>query len=340
MISDYWALDGTVDERCPEHLFRWTWNDYRPVLGENSWAMLLGPMQVAYMKYGSVAAIPNNHLSIQLALDFIPSLLKQRKNTLGAILYAPKNTFSGSSDLGVTVSTENNISLLGGLKMLRFLLTAKNIHMDRLGDINSLISSIEGFVKSTYDSSLGFFRQGGYIDSNDEYHWNEGPDSFAVDCQTWAMSVISPLLIDQWFGAGTSLNIWLTTKKLGGYNYNPVTLLADGVGFTHNEVDQVFSGEWTLGAINMLRIFAEEYSNPLYREEGQHMLNIVKAQLVRSEVIDQQNVIGVLYANKRYWIPFGWWANPVLSTVSTSWTVLVDSEYNPLHLGGEYKVNY
>jgi hypothetical protein len=30
----------------------WTWNDYRPVLGENSWANLLAPLQVAYQKYG------------------------------------------------------------------------------------------------------------------------------------------------------------------------------------------------------------------------------------------------------------------------------------------------
>lgn len=52
MIADYWALDGTVDARCPDKNHRWTWNDYRPVLGENSWANLLAPLQVAILKYG------------------------------------------------------------------------------------------------------------------------------------------------------------------------------------------------------------------------------------------------------------------------------------------------
>ncbi len=42
---------------------------------------------------------------------------------------------------------------------------------------------------------------------------------FAVDCQTWVLSVLGMQTVDGWFGAGTSLNIWTTAMKLGGYVY-------------------------------------------------------------------------------------------------------------------------
>jgi len=188
---------------------------------------------------------------------------------------------------------------------------------------------------------LGYFRQGGTYDPiSKQFYWATGSALFAVDCQTWAMSVINPLLIDQWFGPGTSHSIWKKTKTLGGFKCSTENGWCDGVGFTENQADQVFSGEWTLGAINMLRIFAKEYSDPSFMNEAQHMLDSVNSQLFKSETIDGKPVVGILYANKRYWIPFGWWANSLISTVSTSWTVVVEKNFNPLHLGGEYKIDY
>jgi len=47
----------------------------------------------------------------------------------------------------------------------------------------------------------------------------------------------------------------------------------------------------------------------------------------------------ILYANKRTYIPFGWWANPLPATSSTAWGLMVDAEFNPFYLGGHYK-NY
>ena len=41
-----------------------------------------------------------------------------------------------------------------------------------------------------------------------------------------------------------------------------------------------------------------------------------------------------LYANKRFRIPFGWWANPVPSLASTAWSVMADKNFNPFILGG------
>jgi len=89
MLSDYWALDGTLDERCPDKGFRWTWNDYRPVLGENSWAHLLSPLQVAYEKFGTVAAIPSNDLSITMAINYVPSIVKML-SPIGAVFLCSK----------------------------------------------------------------------------------------------------------------------------------------------------------------------------------------------------------------------------------------------------------
>jgi len=336
MISDYWAFQGTVDQRCPEKNVPWTWNDYRPVLGENAWAFLIAPLQVAFIKYGSVANIPPNDLSLSMALNILPSFVKMCRPN-GGVAFSPNNTLNGNRDSGYDVSTENNASLLGGLKMLRYILTTKGIYLERLAEVNLLIDSIERYIKSSYDPVNQFFRQGGTYYNPPDFQWST---DFAVDCQTWVMSVINPLLIDQWFGTGTSNAIWQKTKALGGFNCNAITGYCDGLGFSYNTNDRVFSGEWTLGGVNMLRIFAREYSNPAYLTEATFMRDAIESQLRQTQTIDGVPVIGLLYANKRYFIPFGWWANPVLSTASSSWAIMADNDYNPFYLGGEYRVNY
>jgi len=302
---------------------------------------LIAPLQVAYFRYGkNIYAIPSDDQSLLMALDMLPSLMVQ-KSTNGAVFYSPKNTMSGGWDHGYTVSTENNISLLAGLKMLRYILSTRGFHLDKLADINTLINAVEAYIKDSFSPQLGYFRQGGHYDINSRnFIWAEGSTIFSVDCQTWAMSVISPLLIDQWFGPGSAHKIWEVTKTLGGYSCNPATKLCKGVGYSNNQQDQVFSGEWTLGAVNMLRIFAVEYNNDAYRTEALFMRQAIEDELIGTATIDNFPVTGVKYSNKRYYIPFGWWANPLLSTASTGWTVLADNDFNPFHWGGAYKVNY
>jgi hypothetical protein len=41
-----------------------------------------------------------------------------------------------------------------------------------------------------------------------------------------------------------------------------------------------------------------------------------------------------LYASKRYQIPFGWYANPLPSTASTGWMIMVADDYDPFAYGG------
>jgi len=271
-----------------------------------------------------------------MALGLLPSLLKQM-SAVGAVHYAPKNTLTGAYDVGYDVSTENNVSVLSGLLMLRYLLTQKNIYLDKLAEINFLIERITEYLRSSFDPVEGYFLQGLAYDENDNFVWRY---TFAVDCQTWALSVLGPLLVDQWLGPRASVAIWENTKKLSGYHCNDQTGYCEGVGYTEDADKDVFSGEWTLGAINMLRIFARDYNDPSFLNEAQFMLDNVNTQLLQNENIDGVPVTGILYSNKRYWIPFGWWANNYLSTASTGWNVLVQSNYNPLHLGGAYTANY
>jgi hypothetical protein len=74
---------------------------------------------------------------------------------------------------------------------------------------------------------------------------------------------------------------------------------------------QVFSGEWSFGAINMLRIFANEYSNTSttwsteFANESAYMRSAIDNQLLQQGVLitgnsTQQQVTGINYANKRF----------------------------------------
>jgi len=342
-ISDYWAFANTVDLRCPELNLNWIWNDYKPVLGENAWANIIGPIQVAHIRYGGADKIPDNDLSISLATSFVRSLPQMKVPQIGGLFYSPMNTLADPThDLGITVSTENNISVLAALKQLLVVLNVKNLFPEMLGTIKSLIDNIEQYIKSSYDPTLGYFRQGGTVDPNSiQFTWETGKKSFAVDCQTWAITVLGPKKIDSWFGAGTSKALWKTTKKLGGYHFNEATGSADGVGYSVNSDDQAFSGEWTFGAINMLRVLARDLGDKSYLEEANAMRQNIEDKLTDSFTIgDSNTVTAVKYANKRYYIPFGWFANPIASTASTSWAVFVDSNFNPFHLGGNYTSDY
>jgi len=96
----------------------------------------------------------------------------------------------------------------------------------------------------------------------------------------------------------------------------------EGLGYSINNDDEAYSGEWTFGGINMLRIFGSVLTNSTYPAEADGLRDQIASQLTDSDTINGVSVQGVKYANKRYWIPFGWWANPLLSTASTGWATL------------------
>ena len=70
-------------------LFRST--DWKPITGENAWAFLIGPLQVAHLNYGKGAAIPFDDLALQNALDVLPTFAALQ-SAVGAVFYAPAGT--------------------------------------------------------------------------------------------------------------------------------------------------------------------------------------------------------------------------------------------------------
>jgi len=342
MISDYYSLEGTKDARCPDLGHTWVWNDWRPVTGENSWACLIGPLQLAYFQAeGDVNLIPDMGSSMQLALDYLPALKVMQIASIGAIYYAPYNTWDQLTDfLGSTVSTENNASTLAALRMLYEIISRRkdSAHKGLLADIRALIVGIERFLKTSYSKELGYFRQGGSYDTiSNTFTWVKEP-FFAVDCQSWTLAVLGATVVDEWYGKGTAAFIWNTTKILGGYQYNTTTQWTRGLGYSDNREVQVFSGEWSLGAVAMLRVLANETNSSAMLKESEFMYQAVIDDLrVHSAFPNNVGFDAIVYANKRYYIPFGWWANSVPAMASTAWADMLQHNFNPLYLGGAFK---
>lgn len=104
--------------------------------------------------------------------------------------------------------------------------------------VNKLISSITGYIKSSWNREKKFFKNGGMFNfQTKEFVWftvsppppstsfsspfcslhcasNESQD-MAVDCQTWVASVVGPQVMEQWFGSDSVSSMWNVTKSLG-----------------------------------------------------------------------------------------------------------------------------
>jgi len=195
--------------------------------------------------------------------------------------------------------------------------------------------------------------QGGHVgfDSTYEPVPINQTGGFAVDCQTWGMTVLGQKNVDSWYGTGTAYNIWQATKKFAGY-YNPQGQLG-GVGYTivqnGNESSLIWSAEWTWGAIGACEKLAYEY-NLIGRADlatsltadANSMINLVTQPIVRCAngawcgggLVQEDG--SYLYANSRFFIPWGWYANPIGATCSTAWSVMHTHKFNPFILGGGF----
>ncbi len=145
----------------------------------------------------------------------------------------------------------------------------------------------------------------------------------------------------------------------------------DGNGSSGNYKQGIISAEWTAGAINMLRCLITQYqtvaassSDPQQKAlAAQYVQSLQKdhdsmfryVMTLRSDVypkmpayatVRPQNYAALIptaldklsfvYASKRYKIPFGWFANPIPSTTSTSWILMLHYNFNPFKFGGDY----
>jgi len=216
----------------------------------------------------------------------------------------------------------------------------------------------------------GEFVQGGIADDPArESSWIANVQPRAVDVNTWGIAALGARKIDQWFGFGAAYQNWQQVKQWGGYGIGKTLW---GVGFSDqdgNGIDAegnyrqgVLSTEWTAGAILMLRNLIAYYqtippSSPQYasalrslaslQDDEQSMLTAIKHLRIDNYATagfpgQPQKYTQLLslptqpyvYASKRYLIPFGWYANPIPSTCSTAWIIMLANHYNPFGYGG------
>jgi len=194
---------------------------------------------------------------------------------------------------------------------------------------------------------------------------------FAMDCQTWGMAVLGARRVDEWLGAGKAWEIWQNAKRYGGYFEPAQPGVIRGVGFSdiNNTNHDILTAEWTFGAILMCRTLARDYWEMGRGDLAADLSRDAELMRIGIEAL-KTNVAGIttvttstnsgsrftfdegwaawgspphtniskgvayLYANRRYEIPFGWWANPLPSMASTAWAIMTDHDFNPFILGG------
>jgi hypothetical protein len=344
------------------------WNDWKPITGENVWAVILAPIQTMFIrncshvrKFKTFEEAPDE---LQFAVTIVPAL-KALKSPLGSMYHCPLGTdmFPVDPDEKTNVSNENNFSAYAAYRAFAFILdnfyAGGDSTLDKIKeDMKDLIDGLEKWFAShlmpQFMKGENAISQGGHVSFAGEYVYQDGEQAFAVDCQTWGLLNVGQKKFDAKYGFGMAYKIWQTTKKLSGYPGN-VTRLS-GVGYTvHNQKNQtkIWSGEWTWGAVFMCKRIGSEYLKAGQTAWGQEMLNDAKTMIEDMSKKCEVDNDGVwksgglvqvdgshLYANNRFFIPWGWYANPIGATSSTSWAVFNDYEYNPFHLGGGFNSTF
>lgn len=383
-----------------------TWMDWKPITGENGWAFLVGPLQLERLKARTASEqyVSFSSQAVQNAVDALTAF-RNMQSPLGGIYYACKGSLGNQGDQPVNpyeVSVENNASVLAGLFILQKTLqeeiqyesglseSDKNTINDTLAALDVMINggqTIQGyrtegilsFLKNYgWDHANGILLQGGLANQPGSADWVPTYEPKAVDVSTWGVAVIGQPLLDQWFGFGSAYNLWENVKTWGGY-YGPDGKIW-GVGYSDKDGNGpggdyrngINSGEWTAGAINLVRCLivqyeaastsqnytvdeqneAKQYVQSLQADHDSMFANLMSLRTdkyvtesaydsVRPDNYTQlipvpSDKIAFLYASKRYLIPFGWFANPIPSTTSTAWAIMLHYNFNPFHPDGGY----
>lgn len=304
-----------------------TWSQWQPIAGENAWAGVLGPLEVYIKEHGST--YKPDVLEMRLAEEVArAAIVLQAEN--GGIRMAPKGTWSPQEPgtdpseyewLYNEISTENNLSWYAAFRKLAQI-TGKSIYKNAL-------NGVENYLKNSFDSQRGIFVQGKHYDKAKRI-WRINP-IFATDCQTWAIDVLGPEVIDKWFGAGSAYRLWSKTKDLAGI-YDRNNLIA--VDFTERK--QVKSIEWTAGGIMASAILADYYENNTPKQAiecGNDAISMYAH--MQNMAVKTGETLAWPYSDKRAPTGHGWMAaGRVLSTASTAWMGLLELSRNPFFLGG------
>jgi len=292
----------------------------------------------------------------------MPALMALQ-SPLGSMYHCPEGTkmFPPDEDESTNVSNENNFSAYAAFKALLFILTE---YYTQGGDTSldaakqncvELLKGLESwFSKHLLPGKIAgedVISQGGHVTFDGKYKFQEGEQAFAVDCQTWGLLNVGAKKFDQWYPNTPAYQVWQKTKKLAGYFINGKIA---GVGYTTPVANktienEIWSGEWTWGAVFMCRRLAKDYMKMGHQDWADSLLqdaaSMVKLMNTSVDPCDDgvwcdgglvQKDGSYLYANKRFFIPWGWYANPIGATSSTAWAVLNEFNYNPFQLGGTF----
>lgn len=149
----------------------------------------------------------------------------------------------------------------------------------------------------------------------------------------------------------------------------------DGNGEGKDYKKGIISAEWTAGAINMVRVLITQYqqvadSDKSTTEEKKqarefiaklrkdhdsmmdHIMSLRTDKYPTEAAFDQvrpanysslipmpEDKLAFLYASSRFFIPFGWFSNPIPSTTSTAWSIMLYYNFNPFSVTGTYNAN-
>jgi len=162
---------------------------------------------------------------------------------------------------------------------------------------------------------------------------------FAVDCQTWVSAVLGVNFIDTQITSvsGTAYNIWQQTKNFSAHYASDGSIA--GVGYTVHPEHEIWSAEWSWGAVLMTRVLSIQYNALGLTQYAQDLQNDSESMTKNlKQLVKDGGMIsdtgGYLYCNHRYKIPWGWYANAIPSICSTAWSIMNDHLYNPFFLGG------
>ena len=265
-----------------------------------------------------------------------------------------------ASDTRLTADDEDRIR--SALALIRTMVSG-----GQLPDHRVTAGLLSFFKNAAWNGSE--FVQGGFAnDPAQKRPWVPLLRPRAVDVNTWGVAALGADRIDEWFGSGAAFRIWSGVKSWGAYGVGHTLW---GVGYSDQDGNGtnpdgaykqgVLSAEWTAGAIVMVRNMIRHYGSPRsaadvagaaqyergLREDESAMLDAV--QSLRFDKYKSTEFPGkpaayqglivqpgkpYLYASRRYRVPFGWYANPIPSTASTSWIIIVADDFDPFGYGG------
>jgi hypothetical protein len=380
-----------------------SWSDWKPITGDNAWALLVGPLQAAYLHYvvdGGDKCVPYSEPAVQHAISALHTFAAMQ-SAAGAVYYAPAGTLRNQGGAAVSpyfVSIENNLSLFAGLNVLRSTLAAELAGDAKLSsDARNQIANASKLIETMLSGGTlpdarstkglreflrvhawhnGQFVTAGFANEpGSKAEWRPMPEPRAVDVNTWGVAALGSDQVDAWFGFGAAYQLWERLKDWGAYGEGRTLW---GVGYSDADSNGraaagnfragVLSAEWTAGAIVMVRNMIHHYRSPrrsaiesaharvylstLADDESRMiagMQNLRYGQYIRAgfpgKPADYQSLIvepatpvrsePYLYSSKRYFVPFGWYGNPIPSTAASAWVILVADHFDPFGYAGK-----